>query len=109
MPKPKHHIFICTATRPAGHPRGSCAGDRNSREVMMKFFEEIEKHNLFGAVLVTESGCLGPCAFGPTVVVYPDAVWYQKVLPEDVTEIVESHLKNDKPVDRLKMPDEMWG
>ena len=109
MPKPTFHVFVCTATRPPGHPRGSCGGDRNSREVMTKFFEEIEKHNLFGTAVVTESGCLGPCMLGPTVVVYPDAVWYSKVLPEDVGEIVESHLKNGKPVDRLKLPDTMWG
>ncbi len=109
MPKPKYHVFVCTTTRPPGHPRGSCAGDRNSREVMMKFFEEIEKNQLFGTALVTESGCLGPCAMGPTVVVYPDGTWYKQVLPEDVSEIVEGHLKNGKPVDRLKLPDEMWG
>ncbi len=46
---------------------------------------------------------------GPTVVVYPDGTWYKQVLPEDVSEIVEGHLKNGKPVDRLKLPDEMWG
>lgn len=109
MPKPKYHVFVCTTTRPPGHPRGSCAGDRNSREVMMKFFEEMEKQGLFGDAMVTESGCLGPCMMGPTIVVYPDAVWYKQVMPEDVGEIVESHLKNGKPVDRLKLPDEMWG
>ena len=109
MPKPKYHLFVCTTTRPPGHPRGSCAGDRNSREVMTKFFEELEKNDLFASTMVTESGCLGPCMMGPTLVVYPDGVWYKQVTPEDVEEIVQSHLKNGKPVERLKLPDETWG
>ena len=37
--------------------------------------------------------CLGPCTLGPTVLVYPDGVWYSGVKVEDVEEIVEEHLK----------------
>jgi (2Fe-2S) ferredoxin len=37
------------------------------------------------------------------MVVYPDAVWYTFVDKEDIDEIVESHLKNGKAVDRLKI------
>jgi (2Fe-2S) ferredoxin len=58
---------------------------------------------------VTETSCLGPCPLGPMMVVYPDAVWYSRVKEDDVTEIVEQHLVGGKPVERLKVPDEMWG
>jgi hypothetical protein len=37
------------------------------------------------------------------VVVYPEGVWYGKVTPEDVSEIVQSHLINGKPVERLRI------
>jgi (2Fe-2S) ferredoxin len=46
---------------------------------------------------------------GPVVVVYPDGVWYGGVKQEDVEEIFESHFVNGKPVERLLVPDEMFG
>jgi len=33
-------------------------------------------------------------------------VWYGKVQPEDVAEIVESHIVNNTPVARLMLKDE---
>ena len=55
---------------------------------------------------MTPRGCLGPCFEGPTVVVYPEAVWYVGVTPADVPEIVESHLAGGIPVARLVRPDD---
>jgi len=46
---------------------------------------------------------------GPVVVVYPEGVWYQKVQPEDVDEILDQHIGQGKKVDRLEVPDELWG
>ncbi len=108
MPKPKYHILVCTTARPPGNPRGSC-GEKGSNEIIPAFFEEIEKRMLFGQILITESSCLGPCPIGATVVVYPDGVWYKGVKPSDVGEIMEEHIANGKPVERLTVPDEMWG
>ena len=59
-----------------------------------------------GEVLVGATGCLGPCEQGPTVVVYPDAVWYGRVSEADVDEIIESHIVAGRPVERLRLPDE---
>ena len=39
------------------------------------------------------------------MVVYPDAVWYGFVTAEDVDEIVESHIVNGQPVERLRLAD----
>lgn len=108
MPKPKYHILVCMTNRPPGNPRGSC-GEKASQEIIPDIYEEIEKKELFGQVLVTESSCLGPCLMGPTVVVYPDAVWYRGVKPSDVAEIMEEHITQGRPVERLMVPDEMWG
>jgi (2Fe-2S) ferredoxin len=55
-------------------------------------------------VLIASSGCLGQCGSGPTVQVMPDQTWYCRVKPEDASEIVESHLKGDRPVRRLLHP-----
>jgi (2Fe-2S) ferredoxin len=37
-------------------------------------------------------------------VVYPEAVWYTFVDNADIDEIVDSHLKNGKVVERLVLP-----
>ena len=44
------------------------------------------------------------CAGGPVAVVYPEAVWYTYVDADDIDEIVESHLKNGRVVERLLLP-----
>ncbi|MEK6813968.1 MAG: (2Fe-2S) ferredoxin domain-containing protein [Nitrospirota bacterium] len=108
MAKPKYHVLVCTNTRPPGTPKGSC-GERGAAEVAGRFFELVQTQGLFMDVIVSGTTCLGPCTMGPTVVVYPDAVWYGGVKPSDVDEIVESHIKNGKHVERLKFPDEIWG
>ncbi|MFY9268360.1 MAG: (2Fe-2S) ferredoxin domain-containing protein [Candidatus Manganitrophaceae bacterium] len=108
MPKPKYHVLICTTSRPPGHPRGSC-GEKASRELVTAFYSEMEKHELFGQILVTESSCLGPCSIGPNVVIYPDGTWYRGVQLNDVAEIMQEHIVRGQPVKRLVVPDEMWG
>jgi len=108
MPQPAKHVFVCTNQRPPGHPRGSC-GENNANGIYEKMSMAIEQKMLFGKVLLSNAGCMGPCSMGPVVVVYPDGVWYRQVKPEDVDEIVESHLVGGKKVDRLEIPAEMWG
>jgi len=49
------------------------------------------------------AGCLDQCAYGPTVVVYPEQVWYGGVSVGDVGEIIEQHLLGGVPVERLRM------
>ncbi len=59
--------------------------------------------DLGGRVRINKSGCLDQCEHGPTVVVYPEAVWYGGVKPEDAEEIVREHLVGGRPVERLRM------
>jgi (2Fe-2S) ferredoxin len=54
--------------------------------------------------MVADSGCLGQCGSGPMVRVLPDDIWYCRVRPDDVAEIVEQHLHQNQPVQRLLHP-----
>jgi (2Fe-2S) ferredoxin len=79
----------------------SC-GANGSQAIAAALRHARDVHGLIGAVFVTETLCLGPCpAAGATVVVYPEAVWYVGVQTDDVGEIVESHMVDGKPVERL--------
>jgi (2Fe-2S) ferredoxin len=93
----RHHVFACHTQRPPGHPRGSCGAP-----LWERLGKAIEAQRLTD-IGFTASGCLGFCGAGPLMVVYPDGVWYRPTTPEDVDEIVESHLKHGKRVDRLVM------
>ena len=53
--------------------------------------------------MISNTGCLGLCNDGPIVIVYPEGTWYGKVTPNDVDEIVESHLLNGNIVKRLEI------
>lgn len=68
------------------------------------FKEEVAKRGLKGTVRANTAGCLNACAMGPSVVVYPDGVWYTVKTAEDAIEIVERHLIHGEIVERLRMP-----
>jgi (2Fe-2S) ferredoxin len=108
MPKPQKHVFVCTQNRPPGHQRGSCY-EKNCVAVMEEFLQQLHQRNLAETIAITNTGCLGPCSFGTSVLIYPDSVMYGKVTKEDVTEIYEKHLVNDEIVERLKVPEFVWG
>lgn len=75
---------------------------------MNAFLGEIQKRNLFDKIAVTHTGCLGPCGFGASVLIYPEAVMYGKVTKEDVPIIIEEHLVGNVLVERLKVPPFVW-
>lgn len=103
MAKYKHHIFICQNTRENGHPRGCCNPENKSTLVKL-FKETLAKYGLKDSVRANKSGCLDQCEHGPTVVIYPDAIWYGWVKETDVDEIVKS-LSEGRTVERLQIKD----
>ena len=104
MSKVKQHYFVCTNARPP-FAQPSC-GPEAGNQLLVRLREEVEKRNLANDIKITSCGCLGPCENGPVIVVYPEATWYGKVQPEDLSEIVESHMIGDKPVERLLFEEE---
>lgn len=104
MPPPyRQHIFVCTNRRADGHPKG-CCGSKGSDQVRLALKTEVDKRGLHSEVRANAAGCLDACEFGVSVVIYPDGVWYGRVTPADAAEIVEEHIVQGRPVERLRMP-----
>ncbi len=101
------HILICENVREEDHPRGSC-GRQNSPEIRELFQKRLKELGLSSIMRANKSGCLDACEFGPVVLVYPGQFWYGFVKPEDVEEIIQSHILNDKPVERLLIKDKRF-
>ena len=100
----KHHVFFCLNKREAPENCCACHGSEAMQEYAKKRIKEL-KLNGEGRVRINKAGCLDRCELGPVAVVYPDNVWYTYVDESDIDEIVESHLRDGKPVERLRLPD----
>lgn len=101
----KRQVFVCTGK--------SCA-QVGSNEVLAEFTrilqekgirqgKEAKGRNPMGSILLTECGSMGFCSVGTAVMVHPDGTLYAQVTPEDVAEIIEEHLENGDPVERLTL------
>jgi NADH:ubiquinone oxidoreductase subunit F (NADH-binding)/(2Fe-2S) ferredoxin/ferredoxin len=92
-------IFICQGT-------GCVSG--KSLEITTSLEKAIAEKGLAG-VKVDFTGCHGFCEQGPVAIIEPEGIFYAHVTPVDVPEIVESHLRGGKPVERLYYKDPLSG
>lgn len=99
----QRHIFFCLNQRDDGR---ACCAASGAQAGFEHCKARVKKEGLAGAgqVRVNKAGCLDRCAGGPVAVVYPEGVWYSFVDTADIDEIIESHLKNGQPVERLQLP-----
>ena len=86
--KYERHIFVCVNDR----EEGDCCAKRNSHEILKTLRDHINKNGLFHKYNVSKSKCLGHCAFGPTIAVYPDGFIFRRVTMDDTKKIIEEFL-----------------
>ena len=107
----KQHIFMCTNARPAGHPRGSCsarAEPAGGVEKLRAYARERARELGIEGIRCNAAGCLDRCEFGPNMVIYPEGVWYRYESPDDIDEILQTHLVEGGRVTRLMLqPDQL--
>lgn len=72
-------------------------------ELVKAFKKALKDKGLKSTMRAQRSGCLDACEFGPSMVVYPEGVFYGAVQLSDVDEIVKEHLVANHPVERLKI------
>lgn len=104
MKRFEKHIFVCENVRPQNHPRGCCSekGSVQLRDYLKKRIKEL---GINSDIRINSSGCLDACEFGPSLVVYPEQIWYGSVSMEDAEEIIQNHLIQNHPVERLFIKD----
>lgn len=82
-----------------------CAGTgcraSGAEAVVDAFIDEIERRELQVNVGLKETGCHGFCERGPVVVIRPKRIFYQRVKPEDVPEIISETVLNGNIIERL--------
>jgi NADH:ubiquinone oxidoreductase, NADH-binding (51 kD) subunit len=92
MPTRKFNITMCDGL--------SCLRG-NSKQLKSAIEAELARHNLTEKVSMNISGCLGMCAKGPILIVNPGYTIYGHVSEKDIPEIIQEHIINKKPVQRL--------
>ena len=86
------HILVCGVA--------GCASS-GSLKVAEALEAEIKENNLNQNVKIIKTGCFGLCAEGPIMMICPEHIMYTKVTPDDVKEIVDSHIKGGNVVKKL--------
>jgi NADH-quinone oxidoreductase subunit F len=101
----RYHVFVCTGKSCSAVDSAAVrdAFERELKARQLQYGKETKGCNPKGSVVLTECGSVGFCAIGAAVMVYPDGVWYAQVRAWDVPEIVEEHIVNGRPVERLKL------
>ncbi|MCL2816576.1 MAG: NADH-quinone oxidoreductase subunit F, partial [Oscillospiraceae bacterium] len=101
----RSHVLVCGGTKCKNH---------HCKSVITVIQDSIKRNGLENEIKIVETGCHGVCSNangskGPVIVIYPDAVTYVKVRPEDVEEIVREHLIKGRPVKRLVYDESLDG
>ena len=104
MPPFTNHIFVCCNRREPGHTRG-CCDPEGSQALRDCFKAELKRRNLGPQVRANQAGCLEQCELGPTIVIYPQGIWYGNVQPADVPRIVEETIIQGRIIEDLRIPD----
>ena len=92
----KYQILLC-----AGAGCVSC----NCDKVAAAIKSEVAAMGLSHQVKMEETGCIGTCALGPVLLILPERTFYTLVEPENVHEILESHIVNGKIAEKYCFKD----
>lgn len=88
----RHAVLVCQGT-------GCLSG--GSEHIFSTLKDEMENSGHEEYILAKHTGCHGFCQQGPLVVIEPEGIFYTKVKPDDILEIIQSLLPGRKPLKRL--------
>jgi NADH:ubiquinone oxidoreductase subunit F (NADH-binding)/(2Fe-2S) ferredoxin/NAD-dependent dihydropyrimidine dehydrogenase PreA subunit len=99
----KKRVIICAGTGCVsnGSMKVFEAFESSIKEQGLDVVIEFRQEDAPRDVYISKSGCQGFCQMGPLVTIQPGNIFYTKVKPRDVAEIVEKTIKNDDVITRL--------
>jgi len=95
----RRHVFMCVNERPAGHERGCCK--EKGAEPLRNYMKAKAKALGLDDVRINAAMCLDRCELGPTMVIYPEGLWYTYTNQADLDEILETEVIGSRRVERL--------
>lgn len=69
--------------------------------LVQEFKKQLKDRKIDFPMRVQRTGCLDACEHGPSMVVYPEGIFYGGVQESDISQIIDEHILNDRPVERL--------
>lgn len=75
----------------------ACGSIGVKNELEKKLLEK----SLGDKIKVIGTGCMGPCSKGPVIMMKKSGVFYENIQLADIDELIDSHLVNGRPVERL--------
>ena len=100
--KPDKHVFVCINCRE--EDRKSCGNDGLKIRSELVSLTAPLKNRV--NVRINKSGCLDACELGPSLVIYPEKIWYKNVQIDDCKEILEKSILDNKIISRLEIKDD---
>ena len=97
------HVFFCTNQRADG---SACCNNHDAQKARDYVKDKVKQLGIAkpqNNIRINSAGCMDRCDEGPVIVVYPEGTWYTYVDERDLDEIIETHLKNGRIVERLKI------
>lgn len=91
----KCHLFVCTNVRENSPDNPGC-GVKTGPMIKDDLKEAVNTRGWKGKVRVSTSGCLGLCAQGPNILLYPQGLWFSNVTEADLDTVlntVEKYLR----------------
>ena len=105
MPNYQQHLFFCTNQKDPGK---SCCAEKGGAEAWQYAKQRCREEGLLAneQVRVNRSGCLGQCAKGPCLVIYPQGHWYRYNNHQDIDRIIEAELMDGETVPELRLTED---
>ena len=93
IPSQERHVLACLGPR--------CTS-RGAGGLYVHFWKRLQERGLIrgqSGVHAAQTGCLSPCNLGPTIVVYPEGIWYCGLTAEAIDRIVDEHFIGGRMVE----------
>ncbi len=93
IPPHERHVLACLGPR--------CTS-RGAGGLYVHFWKRLQERGLLrgrSSVHAAQTGCLSPCNLGPTIVVYPEGIWYCGLTAEAIDRIVDEHFVGGRVVE----------